>query len=192
MQQQQYFDASSDAGDYSGDDNYDDDDDDEDDHDDDDDDDDDEYDDEDDDDEEQYYFGSSKKKKKNKNKNKNKSRKASVEVPVEALLAWLLEFDELDPAAADENGITPLHLAAYNGRSDAVVKLLSHYEASVRTQVINRPDSRGRTPLHCAAISNCESVCALLELQYKRFRANGLSAHHTCVCARVCGSLVEH
>ena len=66
----------------------------------------------------------------------------------------------------DKNGLTPLHLAASNGRLDAAIPLLSHSAA------VDPPDPKDNTPLHYAA-SASGPMFQLLVL----FRADPLIAN---------------
>jgi hypothetical protein len=51
---------------------------------------------------------------------------------------------EPDASVADEEGRTPLHVAALNGHSSCVVLLLK------KGQPVDASDKRGQTPLHLA------------------------------------------
>jgi ankyrin repeat protein len=71
---------------------------------------------------------------------------------IQALLAAGAQVD-----AADDEGWTPLHVAAHSGRSDAAACLL---QAGAN---LKKTDSTGKTPMLCAArVGHEETVCLLV------------------------------
>jgi hypothetical protein len=88
---------------------------------------------------------------------------------------------DIDVNAADDEGVTPLHLAALRGDADMVGALLER-GANARAA-----DARGRTPLHLAGQANDAKVIALLVAHGAAVDArdqNGNTALH--VAARLC------
>jgi ankyrin repeat protein len=74
----------------------------------------------------------------------------------ERMMEWLTQFLKISPLQADNNGVTPLHLAAHSGRYDALEVLLDCIDTSQSIDVV---DKHGRTPFHYATITNSVKVC---------------------------------
>lgn len=73
----------------------------------------------------------------------------------------ILETMKADPTLSDNDGNTPLHIASRNGNLEIVTAYCKPGQ-NVKAVDINAANSRGLTPLHCAAIGGCETVCRFL------------------------------
>ena len=66
----------------------------------------------------------------------------------------------VDKKPRDNNGITPLHIAAFNGHIKICKLFMKTLGAT--DEDLNLKDHRGWTPLHCAAYHGKIDVCHLL------------------------------
>jgi len=103
---------------------------------------------------------------------------STVELPYERLIGdqedqlveWVLAHPGVDALAADQDGATPLHLAAATGRHGALSVLLNHLVKLVQTKaafkhILDVGDALGRSPLAYAAAFNKHQTFSLL-LEY--------------------------
>ena len=84
---------------------------------------------------------------------------------------------------ADEDGVTPLHLAAYHGRAGMVDLLLA---AKAKVELA---DKRGRTALHWAALGNQSEIIEKLLAQKANLEATDDAGDTASASGRPAGSV---
>src|SRR3990167_3184411 len=79
------------------------------------------------------------------------------------LLELCLKEEGIDVNLQDEDGYSPLHLAAMNGHKECVGMIMQFEEEKGIEVDLSLKDKDGRTPLHWAAM-NGHSVCLMFFL----------------------------